>query len=71
MIRGKLKIFLGYAQGVGKSEALLRAALKQRDAGRQVLLAGWEAPELPSVPAGRMGESTWTRACSCDHNCCW
>ncbi len=56
MIRGKLKIFLGYAQGVGKSEALLRAALKQRDAGRQVLLAGWEAPELPSVPAGRMGE---------------
>ena len=54
--RGKLKIFLGYTQGVGKSEALLRAAAKQKQAGRQVLVAGWEAPEFQAVPPGRMGE---------------
>ncbi|MBN9417946.1 MAG: sensor histidine kinase KdpD [Candidatus Eremiobacteraeota bacterium] len=34
--RGKLRIFLGYAPGVGKGEALLRAGVKQREAGRRV-----------------------------------
>ncbi len=55
-IRGKLRIFLGYAPGVGKAEAILRAGVKQRAAGRQVLLGGWEAPGFQTVPAGRMGE---------------
>lgn len=54
--RGKLRIFLGYAPGVGKSEALLRAGLKQAGAGRGVVLAGWQAPGFEAIEPGRMGE---------------
>ena len=36
--RGKLKIFLGYASGVGKTCAMLEAALRQREAGLDVVV---------------------------------
>ncbi len=35
--RGKLKIFLGYAAGVGKTYAMLQAARQQREEGRDVV----------------------------------
>lgn len=37
--RGKLKIFLGYAAGVGKTYAMLQAAWEQKAQGRDVLAA--------------------------------
>ena len=56
--RGKLKIFFGYYPGVGKSEALLRAAEAQRQKGRRILLSGWEVcpPGWEAVPPGRPSE---------------
>ena len=37
--RGKLKIFLGYAAGVGKTYAMLEAAQTLRDRGEEVVLS--------------------------------
>jgi two-component system sensor histidine kinase KdpD len=36
--RGKLRIFLGYAAGVGKTYAMLRAAHHEKDEGREVVV---------------------------------
>ena len=41
--RGKLKIFLGYAAGVGKTYAMLEAAQTLRDRGEEVV-AGYIEP---------------------------
>ena len=35
--KGKLKIFFGYAAGVGKTYAMLDAARQEKEAGRDVL----------------------------------
>jgi two-component system, OmpR family, sensor histidine kinase KdpD len=37
--RGRLKIFLGYASGVGKSVKMLREGLRRRDRGEDVVVA--------------------------------
>src|SRR5262245_52621523 len=37
--RGRLKIFLGYASGVGKSVKMLREGLRRRDRGEDVVIA--------------------------------
>ena len=37
--RGKLKIFLGYAAGVGKTYAMLQAAHQRQEAGVEVVIA--------------------------------
>ena len=39
--RGKLKIFLGYAAGVGKTYAMLEAAQTLRDRGQEVVAGLW------------------------------
>lgn len=46
--RGKLHIFLGYASGVGKTSAMLQAALKKQAEGVDVVCAIVEAYELNS-----------------------
>ena len=43
---GKLKIFFGYAAGVGKTYAMLEAALRARDAGIDVV-CGCIDPDVP------------------------
>jgi two-component system sensor histidine kinase KdpD len=58
--RGKLKIFLGMSAGVGKTYAMLEAALKQKSEGKDVLVGFVEthgrketealAQKLPSLP---------------------
>ncbi|MBI4675293.1 MAG: sensor histidine kinase KdpD [Chloroflexi bacterium] len=52
--RGKLRIFLGAARGVGKTYAMLKAAQAQADAGEQVVI-GWldthARPELEPLAA--------------------
>jgi two-component system, OmpR family, sensor histidine kinase KdpD len=68
--RGKLKVFFGYAAGVGKTYAMLDAARRERAAGREVvvgyvephgraetesLLAGLEA--LPARPSSTAASS--------------
>lgn len=47
---GKLKIFFGYAAGIGKTYAMLEAALRARDTGTDVV-CGCIAPDTP--PATR------------------
>jgi two-component system sensor histidine kinase KdpD len=53
--RGKLKIFLGYAAGVGKTFAMLEAAHQRRREGRDVVVGYIEThkrPETESMLAG-------------------
>ncbi|TLN09814.1 hypothetical protein FDZ74_11385, partial [bacterium] len=38
-VHGRLKLFLGYAPGVGKSNAMLDAALQRAQQGESVLVA--------------------------------
>ena len=40
MARGKLKIFFGAFPGAGKTNAMLTAARRMREAGRDVVVAG-------------------------------
>ncbi len=49
--RGALHIFLGYAPGVGKTSAMLKAALQQQAEGVDVVCAIIEARELPKIRA--------------------
>ena len=42
--KGKLKIFLGYAAGVGKTYAMLEAAQTLRDRGQEVVAGYIEPP---------------------------
>ena len=44
--RGKLKIFLGYAAGVGKTYAMLEAAHQRRDQGIDVVVGYVETHKL-------------------------
>ena len=58
--RGELKIFFGYAAGVGKTSAMLKSAWEQLEKGRDVVCGHVEqhsrasvlemAAELPQVP---------------------
>ncbi len=43
---GRLHVFLGVSPGVGKTAAMMQAALAQRDAGRSVMIFGSEAEGL-------------------------
>lgn len=47
--RGKLKIFFGYAAGVGKTYSMLRAARKLKDAGTDVVLGYVEPHSRPDT----------------------
>ncbi|ADI85238.2 sensor histidine kinase [Geobacter sulfurreducens] len=49
--RGKLKIFLGYAAGVGKTYAMLQAARERRHEGRDVVAAYVESHGRPETDA--------------------
>jgi two-component system sensor histidine kinase KdpD len=49
--RGKLKIFLGYAAGVGKTYAMLSAARQARETGRKVLAGVVETHGRPETEA--------------------
>ena len=53
--RGKLRIFFGYAAGVGKTYAMLEAARRERDAGIEVVVGYVEPhgrPETEALLAG-------------------
>ena len=49
--RGRLKIFFGYAAGVGKTYAMLEAAREAREAGRTVTAAYIEPHDRPETQA--------------------
>ena len=49
--RGKLKIFLGYAAGVGKTYAMLEAAQTLRDRGEEVVAGYIEPHDRPATLA--------------------
>ncbi|MFN7732082.1 MAG: DUF4118 domain-containing protein [Pirellula sp.] len=63
--RGHLKIFFGYAAGVGKTYAMLQAAQRAFDAGRDVVIGYVEPHSRPATAALVEGlESIPTRAYS-------
>ena len=49
--RGKLRIFFGYAAGVGKTYAMLRAAQAERSAGTDVVVGYVEPHGRPETEA--------------------
>lgn len=49
--RGKLKVFFGYAAGVGKTYGMLRAAIEQSEAGKNVLVGYVEPHARPETIA--------------------
>ena len=49
--RGKLKIFFGYAAGVGKTYAMLEAAHRERAAGAEVVVGYVEPHDRPETEA--------------------
>ncbi|MFN8614125.1 MAG: sensor histidine kinase KdpD [Vulcanimicrobiota bacterium] len=49
--QGRLKLFLGYAAGVGKTYAMLQAAHREAAAGRQVLVGYVETHQRPETVA--------------------
>lgn len=68
--RGKLRVYLGAAPGVGKTVAMLAEGVRALERGRDVVLAGFDARERPrtmdlaaklletagaSVPCGQVG----------------
>ena len=58
--RGKLKIFFGYAAGVGKTYAMLSAARREQAAGTDVLVGYVEPhgrPETEALLAGSANAS--------------
>ena len=56
--RGKLKIFLGYAAGVGKTYAMLEAAQTLRDRGQEVVAGYIEPHDRPATLAMAEGLET-------------
>jgi len=53
--KGRLKIFLGYASGVGKSQRMLLEARRRKQRGQDLVIAGLQPlvpPELEPVLAG-------------------
>src|SRR5215831_14897240 len=47
--RGRLKIFLGYASGVGKSTKMLAEALRRRERGEDVVVAAIQPRSSPEI----------------------
>src|SRR5579872_3647462 len=47
--RGRLKIFLGYASGVGKSFRMLDEGRRRKLRGQDVVVAGTQPPAPPDV----------------------
>ena len=52
---GKLKIFFGYAAGVGKTYAMLQAAHQAKERGIDVV-TGREVMAKPAIPAFTVGD---------------
>src|SRR5262245_23261473 len=47
--RGRLKVFLGYASGVGKSSKMLKEARRRRERGEDVVVAAMQPKSSPEV----------------------
>src|SRR5215510_10537475 len=47
--RGRLKIFLGYASGVGKSAKMLAEGLRRRERGEDIVVAAIQPKSLPEI----------------------
>src|SRR2546428_13886459 len=47
--RGRLKIFLGYASGVGKSARMLAEGLRRRGRGEDVLIGAIQPKSSPEI----------------------
>ncbi len=47
--RGRLKIFLGYASGVGKSVKMLAEGLRRRDRGEDIVIGAIQPKSLPEI----------------------
>src|ERR1051326_3566766 len=47
--RGRLKIFLGYASGVGKSTKMLNEGLRRRDRGEDVVIGAIQPKSSPEI----------------------
>jgi len=60
--RGRLKIFLGYAAGVGKTYAMLKAAGQQKQEGRDVVAAYVESHGRPETDVLIEGLETIAKA---------
>ncbi len=60
--RGRLKIFLGYAAGVGKTYAMLEAARERKAEGRDVVAAYVESHGRPETDALLQGLETMPKA---------
>src|SRR6476646_8702252 len=47
--RGRLKIFLGYASGVGKSSKMLAEGIRRRERGEDVVLGAIQPKSSPEI----------------------
>src|SRR5215467_1240673 len=47
--RGRLKMFLGYASGVGKSAKMLAEGLRRRERGEDVVLGAIQPKSTPDI----------------------
>src|SRR2546430_17081902 len=47
--RGRLKIFLGYASGVGKSAKMLAEGLRRREGGEDVVVGAVQPKSSPEI----------------------
>src|SRR5437762_7308184 len=47
--RGRLKVFLGYASGVGKSAKMLAEGLRRRERGEDVVVAAVQPQSSPEI----------------------
>src|SRR5207253_7270351 len=47
--RGRLKIFLGYASGVGKSAKMLAEGLRRRERGEDVIVGAIQPKSSPEI----------------------
>ena len=56
--RGRLKIFLGYASGVGKSTKMLAEGLRRRDRGEDVVIGAIQPQSSPDTSIRSRDAST-------------
>src|ERR1041384_8741364 len=47
--RGRLKIFLGYASGVGKSAKMLAEGIRRRERGEDVVIGAVQPKSAPEI----------------------
>ena len=47
--RGRLKVFLGYASGVGKSAKMLAEGLRRRERGEDVVIGAMQPQSSPEI----------------------